>query len=86
MFRFCMCSFAQEYSQFFSTAVNGRCSSCRYIYIADIMDHDIDVYERQDGEHLVYLKVMKCFFFLKQENNPHLSHLGNYIYSIARHK
>uniref|UniRef100_H3DM81 Paraoxonase n=1 Tax=Tetraodon nigroviridis TaxID=99883 RepID=H3DM81_TETNG len=28
----------------------------RYIYVSDIMDHDIDVYERQDGEQLVYLK------------------------------
>lgn len=25
------------------------------------MDHDIDVYERHDGEQLVHLKVMKCF-------------------------
>lgn len=49
------------------------------------MDHDIDVYERHDGEQLVHLKVMKCFF-LKQENNPNISHLGNYIYSIPWHK
>lgn len=70
MFRFCMFCFVQEYSQFFSTKGNGRCSSCRYIYIADIMDHDIDVYERQDGEHLVYLKVMKCFFFFKTRKQP----------------
>lgn len=48
------------------------------------MDHDIDVYERQDGEQLVYLKVIKCF--LTQENNPYISHLGNYIYSTLRDK
>lgn len=58
LFSFCMCSFPQEYSQFFSTGLNVWCSSCRYIYIADIMDHEIDVYERQDGEQLVYLKVI----------------------------
>lgn len=42
------------------------------------MDHDIDVYERQDGEQLVYLKVVKCF-----EENPHVSHLGNHIYTLT---
>ncbi|XP_013864169.1 serum paraoxonase/arylesterase 2 [Austrofundulus limnaeus] len=28
----------------------------RYIYVSDIMDHDVDVYERRDGEQLVYVK------------------------------
>ncbi|TDH11969.1 hypothetical protein EPR50_G00066070 [Perca flavescens] len=28
----------------------------RYIYISDILDHAIDVYERQEGEQLVHLK------------------------------
>ncbi|XP_038567669.1 serum paraoxonase/arylesterase 2-like isoform X3 [Micropterus salmoides] len=28
----------------------------RYIYVSDIMDHEIDVFERQEGEQLVYLK------------------------------
>uniref|UniRef100_A0A3Q3VRE9 Paraoxonase n=1 Tax=Mola mola TaxID=94237 RepID=A0A3Q3VRE9_MOLML len=27
-----------------------------YIYVADILDHEIDVFERQDGDQLVYLK------------------------------
>lgn len=34
----------------------------RYIYVADILDHEIDVFERQEGEQLVYLKVMQCYF------------------------
>ncbi|XP_037532962.1 serum paraoxonase/arylesterase 2 [Nematolebias whitei] len=28
----------------------------RYIYVSDIMDHEIDVFERQHGEQLVYVK------------------------------
>uniref|UniRef100_A0A1A7XMY5 Paraoxonase n=2 Tax=Iconisemion striatum TaxID=60296 RepID=A0A1A7XMY5_9TELE len=28
----------------------------RFIYVSDILDHDVDVFERQDGEHLVYIK------------------------------
>ncbi|XP_039885452.1 serum paraoxonase/arylesterase 2-like isoform X2 [Simochromis diagramma] len=28
----------------------------RYIYVSDIMDHDIDVFERQEGEQLRYIK------------------------------
>ncbi|KAI3360459.1 hypothetical protein L3Q82_002351 [Scortum barcoo] len=28
----------------------------RYIYVADIIDHEIDVFERREGEQLVYLK------------------------------
>ncbi|XP_053182606.1 serum paraoxonase/arylesterase 2-like [Scomber japonicus] len=28
----------------------------RYIYVSDIIDHEIDVFERQEGEQLVYLK------------------------------
>ncbi|XP_070691595.1 serum paraoxonase/arylesterase 2-like [Pempheris klunzingeri] len=28
----------------------------RYIYVSDILDHEIDVFERQEGEQLVYLK------------------------------
>ncbi|XP_071325098.1 serum paraoxonase/arylesterase 2-like isoform X2 [Trachinotus anak] len=28
----------------------------RYIYVSDIIDHDIDVFERQEGEQLVYIK------------------------------
>uniref|UniRef100_A0A3Q0SSS2 Paraoxonase n=1 Tax=Amphilophus citrinellus TaxID=61819 RepID=A0A3Q0SSS2_AMPCI len=28
----------------------------RYIYVSDIIDHEIDVYERQEGERLVYNK------------------------------
>ncbi|XP_028280987.1 serum paraoxonase/arylesterase 2-like [Parambassis ranga] len=28
----------------------------RYIYVSDIIDHEIDVFERKDGEQLVYIK------------------------------
>nr|XP_046255637.1 serum paraoxonase/arylesterase 2-like isoform X2 [Scatophagus argus] len=28
----------------------------RYIYVSDIIDHEIDVFERKEGEQLVYLK------------------------------
>ncbi|XP_061572594.1 serum paraoxonase/arylesterase 2-like [Cololabis saira] len=28
----------------------------RYIYVSDIMDHEVDVFERRDGEQLVYVK------------------------------
>ncbi|XP_035528653.1 serum paraoxonase/arylesterase 2-like isoform X1 [Morone saxatilis] len=28
----------------------------RYIYVSDIIDHEVDVFERQEGEQLVYLK------------------------------
>lgn len=30
----------------------------RYVYVMDIMDHEVDVFERQEGERLVFLKVM----------------------------
>lgn len=41
----------------------------RYIYVADILDHEIDVFERQEGERLVYVKVLQCFliFYPKQK-------------------
>ena len=41
----------------------------RYIYVADILDHEIDVFERQKGERLVYVKVLQCFliFYSKQK-------------------
>lgn len=38
----------------------------RYIYVSDIMDHDIDVFERQEGEQLRYIKVI-VFCILKSE-------------------
>lgn len=42
--------------------------SPRYIYVSDIIDHEIDVFERQEGEQLVYLKVIHCFLiFCTQE-------------------
>nr|XP_020475724.1 serum paraoxonase/arylesterase 2-like [Monopterus albus] len=28
----------------------------RYIYVSDLLDHDIDVFERQEGKDLVYIK------------------------------
>uniref|UniRef100_A0A1A8NR56 Paraoxonase n=1 Tax=Nothobranchius pienaari TaxID=704102 RepID=A0A1A8NR56_9TELE len=28
----------------------------RFIYVSDILDHDVDVFERQDGEHLLFIK------------------------------
>ncbi|KAM4581023.1 serum paraoxonase/arylesterase 2-like [Odontesthes bonariensis] len=28
----------------------------RYVYVSDILDHEIDVFERQDGEQLVFVK------------------------------
>uniref|UniRef100_A0A3B5KUJ7 arylesterase n=1 Tax=Xiphophorus couchianus TaxID=32473 RepID=A0A3B5KUJ7_9TELE len=28
----------------------------RYIYVSDILDHEVDVFERLDGEQLVYIK------------------------------
>lgn len=31
----------------------------RYIYVSDIIDHEIDVFERKDREQLVYVKVRK---------------------------
>lgn len=31
-------------------------SDKRYIYVSDILDHEIDVFERQQGEQLVYIK------------------------------
>lgn len=34
--------------------------SNRYIYVSDILDHEVDVFERLDGEQLVYIKV--CVF------------------------
>lgn len=44
------------------------------------MDHDIDVYERQDGEQLVYLKVMKFFmFFLKKKQSSHFTFREFYL-------
>lgn len=38
----------------------------RYIYVSDIMDHDIDVFERQEGEQLRYIKVT-VFCILKSQ-------------------
>lgn len=45
------------------------CSFFRYIYVADILDHEIDVFERQEGEHLEYLKVRWCCFLWKTHLN-----------------
>lgn len=49
----------------------------RYIYVSDIMDHDIDVFERQEGEQLRYIKVIVLCILKsqKQNNNPKLSYL-----------
>lgn len=60
-FQYIWFSLPLECSHFCSKEVSKWFSSCRYIYIVDIMDHDVDVYERQDGEQLVFLKVVKCF-------------------------
>lgn len=33
------------------------------------MDHDIDVYERQDGDQLVHLKVTNCCFKTRRQHS-----------------
>lgn len=48
----------RTFSDLCSSHELGGSSLHRYIYFSDIADHDIDVFERQDGEHLVFLKVM----------------------------
>lgn len=65
----------------FPEIINQKCLFFfRYIYVADIIDHDIDVFERQEGEQLVHLKVIQCFliFFLlpsaKKKKKKHRKH------------
>lgn len=48
----------RTFSDLCSSHELGGSSLHRYIYVSDIADHDIDVFERQDGEHLVFLEVM----------------------------
>lgn len=45
----------RTFSDLCSSHELGGSSLHRYIYVSDIADHDIDVFERQDGEHLFYL-------------------------------
>lgn len=41
----------------------------RYVYVSDIIDHEIDVFERQEGEQLMYLKVMQYFLIFSSSNS-----------------
>lgn len=41
-----------------NSAVINKMLFYRYIYVSDILDHEIDVFERQEGQQLVYIKVI----------------------------
>lgn len=43
----------------------------RYIYVSDLIHHNINVYERQEGEQLMYTKVISDFTFSKVKKQKH---------------